>query len=62
MLRDVTDIDPRRIIAITVTTVTKMPLTGVVELQTCDGALECEINEEIAQALSSSLDRFLSQS
>lgn len=54
--------DPRKILAVSVTTQQKEPLTGVLELQTADGILECQINEEIAQMLSSDLDHFLSQS
>jgi hypothetical protein len=54
--------DLRKAIAISVTTSTKQPLTGVLEWQTADGAFACEINEEIAQMLSSDLDHFLSQS
>jgi hypothetical protein len=53
--------DARRILAVSVTTSTKTPLVGVVEWQTTDGAFACEINEEIAYALSSDLDHFLSQ-
>ena len=53
--------DARRILAVSVTTSTKTPLVGVVEWQTTDGAFACEINEEIAHALSSDLDHFLSQ-
>lgn len=53
--------DAHRVLAISVTTSTKTPLIGVVEWQTADGAFICEINEEIAHALSSNLDYFLSQ-
>lgn len=53
--------DTRRVLAVSVTTSTKMPLTGVLEWQTADGAFACEINEEIAHALSTDLDHFLSQ-
>jgi hypothetical protein len=51
-----------RALTVSVTTSTKTPLTGVVEWQTANGSFACEINEEIAHALSSDLDHFLSQS
>jgi hypothetical protein len=64
MLRDVTArlADPCTVLAVSVTTFTKVPLTGEIELQTSGGALKYSINEEIAQTLASDLDRFLSQS
>lgn len=54
--------DPCTILAVSVTTFTKAPLSGEIELQTSDGMLKCAINEDIAQALANDLDRFLSQS
>jgi hypothetical protein len=54
--------DPRKILAVSVKTQKKIPLTGTLVLQTADGTLECQINEDIAQMLSSDLDHFLSQS
>lgn len=53
--------DTRRVLAVSVTTSTKRPLIGVLEWQTADGVFACEINEEIAHALSNDLDHFLSQ-
>jgi hypothetical protein len=52
----------RTILAVSVTTQKKAPLIGVLKLQTADGTLECQINEEVAQMLASDLDHFLSQS
>lgn len=54
--------DRHKILAVSVTTQTKSPLIGVLELQTTHGTMQCQINEETAQLLSSDLDHFLSQS
>jgi hypothetical protein len=55
-------VDPCQILAMSIRTQSKSPLIGVLELQTTDGTVQCQINEETAQLLSSDLDHFLSQS
>jgi hypothetical protein len=51
----------RRLLATTVTTQSREPLTGIIELRIEGGYLELKIDEETALALRTDIERFLTQ-
>jgi hypothetical protein len=50
-----------RILAGSITTRSKAPLTGIIELRTDGGPIELNIDEDTALALRTVLERFLTQ-
>jgi hypothetical protein len=53
--------DARRIIEITVSTISKEPLTGVVQVNTPEAEIKLEITEDLAHRFCTDLERFLTR-
>jgi len=53
--------DARRIIDITVSTISKEPLTGVVQVNTPEAEIKLEITEDLAHRICTDLERFLTR-
>lgn len=51
----------QRIAKATISTVSKKPLSGIIQIDTCTATLQFELNEETALDLCTQLDRFLTQ-
>jgi hypothetical protein len=51
----------QRLLGSSVRTSSRSPLTGILAVQTADGSVEFEIDEETAHAIRADIEHFLSQ-